>query len=144
MKTIPRKNTHRASRIPLLLSACAAASAFVIAAEPTADTEITVTAERPTPTATVVGRTSSGGQIVLYEVSYRLTYEDLDLATSAGADELRNRVQTAANSACQDLDKLHPLSKPDGSCVRKTAEGSMPQANRAISLAQTKGVAKAK
>lgn len=142
MKTIPRKNILRASRIPLLLSACAAASGVVIAAEPTAVPEITVSAERPT--GTVVGHTSSGGQIVLYEVSYRLNYEDLDLATSAGADELRTRVQTAANSACKDLDKLHPLSKPDGSCVRKTAENSMPQANHAISLAQAKGVAKTK
>ena len=142
MKTIPRKTTLRASRIPLLLSACAAASALVIAAEPPVDTEITVSAERPT--STVVGRTSSGGQIVLYEISYRLNYEDLDLATSAGADELRKRVQVAATSACKDLDKLHPLSKPDGSCVRKTAENSMPQADRAISLAQTKGVAKTK
>ena len=48
MKTIPRRNILRASRIPLVLSACAAASGFVIAAEPTADTEITVSAERPT------------------------------------------------------------------------------------------------
>jgi len=142
MKTIPRRNTLRASRIPLVLSACAAASGFVIAAEPTADTEITVSAERPT--GTVVGHTSSGGQIVLYEVSYRLSYGDLDLATSAGADELRKRVQETASSACKDLDKLHPLSKPDGSCVRKTAENSMPQADRAISLAQAKGVAKTK
>jgi len=140
MKTIPRKDILRASRIPLLLSACAAASGFVIAAEPTAVPEITVSAERPT--GTVLGRTSSGGQIVLYEVSYRLSYEDLDLATSAGADELRTRVQAAANSACKDLDKLHPMSKPDGSCVRKTAENSMPKANHAISLAQAKGVAK--
>ena len=140
MKTIPRKNILRASRIPLLLSTCAAASALVIAAEPTAVPEITVSAERPS--GTVVGRTSSGGQIVLYEVSYRLSYADLDLATSAGADELRTRVHEAANSACKDLDKLHPLSKPDGSCVRKTAESSMPQANQAISLAQAKAVAK--
>ena len=141
MKTITRKDTLRASRIPLLLSACAVASASVFATEPTAIPEITISAERPTDT--VVGRTSSGGQIVMYEVSYRLSYQDLDLATSAGADELRKRVQTAADSACKDLDKLHPLSKPDASCARKTVESSMPQADRAISLAQAK-VAKPK
>ena len=97
MKTIPRRNTLRASRIPLVLSACAAASGFVIAAEPTADTEITVSAERPT--GTVTGHTSSGGQIVLYEVSYRLSYGDLDLATSAGADELLVRLCPGAASS---------------------------------------------
>lgn len=126
------------TRIPLLLSACAAASGLVIAAEPSSVPEITISAERPS--GTVVGRTSSGGQIVSYEVSYRLGYQDLDLATSAGADELRKRVQVAADSACKDLDKLHPLSKPDASCARKTVESSMPQADRAIASAQAKAV----
>src|SRR5262245_63880814 len=105
MKTLSRKTTLRAIRIPLMLSACAAASALVFAVEPTAVPEITISAERHV--GTVVGRTSSGGQIVLYEVSYRLSYQDLDLATSAGADELRKRVQTAADSACKDLEKIH-------------------------------------
>ena len=141
MKTISRRNNLRAGRIPLLLSACAA-SALVIAAEPVPGPEITISAERPS--GTVVGRTSSGAQIVMYEVSYRLSYQDLDLATSAGADELRKRVQSAASSACKDLEKLHPLGKPDSSCARKTAENSMPQAERAISSAQAKEVAKAK
>ena len=104
MKTLP-------TRIPLLLSACAAATGLVIAAEPSSVPEITISAARPS--GTVVGRTSSGGEIVSYEVSYHLGYQDLDLATSAGADELRKRVQVAADSACKDLDKLHPLSKPD-------------------------------
>lgn len=139
MKTIFTRETLRAGRIPLLFSACAA-SAFVFAAEPTAVPEITISAERAA--STVVGRTSSGGQIVLYELSYRLSYDDLDLATSAGADELRKRVQVAATAACKDLDKLHPLEKPDSSCARKAAESSMPQADRAISSAQARKVAK--
>jgi UrcA family protein len=126
----------------LLLSACAAASGLAAASEPAAVPEITISAERPS--GTVVGHSSSGAQIVLDEVSYRLSYDDLDLATSAGADELRKRVQVAADSACKDLDKLHPLNKPDASCARKTAQNSMPQADRAISSAQAKGVAKPK
>ena len=136
MKTLSRKTTLRVRRISLMFSACAVASALVLATEPTAVPEITISAERPV--ATVVGRTSSGGQIVMYEVSYRLSYEDLDLATSAGADELRKRVQAAASSACKDLEKVHPLGKPDPSCARKTVENSMPQADRAISSAQAK------
>ena len=135
MKTISPRDTLRAIRIPLMISACAA-SALSFAAEPTATPEITISAERPAET--VVGRTSSGGQIVLYEVTYRLSYQDLDLATSAGADELRKRVQVAASSACRDLEKVHPLGKPDTSCARKTVESSMPQAERAISSAQSK------
>ena len=144
MKTTSTRDALRAARIPLLLTACAVAPALATAAEPTTTTapDITISAERPV--GTVVGRTSSGGQIVQYEVSYRLSYEDLDLTTSAGADELRKRVQAAATSACKDLDKVNPIEKPDTSCARKTAENSMPQVDRAISRAQGKTAAKPK
>lgn len=142
MKISITNSKLRADRIPLLLSACALASTSVFATETPTGPDITISAERPA--ATVVGRTSSGAQIVQYEVSYRLSYDDLDLTTSAGADELRKRVEVAATSACKDLDKIHPVERPDSSCARKTVEKSMPQADRAISKAQAKVGAKPK
>jgi UrcA family protein len=115
----------------------ALASSAALAADPQAEADVIVQAERAT--TKVVERTSAGIPIVQYELRYRVSYADLDLATSAGADTLKKRVHEAARSACTDLDRLYPLSEPDRSCARKAEDGATPQVADAIKLAQSQG-----
>jgi UrcA family protein len=135
MKTIPERKVRCTRLTVQLFAACAVASSIAIATEPGAENEITILAERPV--GKMVGRTSSGIPIRLYQLSYTVSYADLDLASEAGAKELKKRVQEAATSACKDLDKLYPQTGTDRSCAREATENSMAQADRLILLAQT-------
>ena len=132
MTTIMSKKVRRAGLATLVLAAGALGSSTALAAEP--EVAVTVEAAR----ANVVGRTGAGVPVVQYELRYRVSYADLDLATGAGADTLKKRVQDAARSACADLDKLYPLTEPDRSCARKAEDGAMSQVSTAIAAAQGK------
>lgn len=78
----------------------------------------------------MVGLTSSGILVRQYQLSCSVSYADLDLATSAGADELKRRVTEAARSACKDLDKLYPETDPDRSCPNKAVDNSIKEVAR--------------
>lgn len=118
---------------PLLLAVGAAVSFAALAAE-TDIGAVTVRAERAKEE--VVGRTSSGIPVVVYELGYRVSYVDLDLSTQSGADTLKGRVREAAKSACTDLDRLYPLAAPDRHCARKAEDAAMSQVDAAIAAAQ--------
>lgn len=118
---------------PLLLVLGAAVSSAALATE-TDIGAVTVRAERATEKA--AGRTSSGIPVVIYELGYRVSYVDLDLATPGGADALKERVREAAKSACTDLDRLYPLTATDRYCARKAEDDAMTQVNAAIAAAQ--------
>lgn len=127
------KNMRSTGFASLALAVGAAASSAGLAAESEIGA-VTVRAERATEQ--VVGRTSSGIPVVNYELGYRVSYEDLDLATPSGADTFKERVREAAKSACTDLDKLYPLVAPDPNCARKAANDAMSQVDAAIAAAQ--------
>ncbi|HEU4624569.1 MAG TPA: UrcA family protein [Steroidobacteraceae bacterium] len=142
MMMVTNRNFRRSGYLLLVLATGALGSSAILAAEPGTEAQVTIRAERPTKQ--VVGRTSTGVPIEQYELSYRVSYSDLDLATSAGADALKARVSKAADMACKDLDKLYPLMEPDRSCARKAEEGAMSQVNSAIKMAQAQGETKAR
>lgn len=129
------KNMRRTGLASLVMAVGAVASFAAFAAE-TEIGAVTVRAERATEK--VVGRTSSGMPVVIYELGYRVSYGDLDLATRSGADALKQRVREAAKSACTDLDKLYPLEAPDRYCAIKAADDAMSQVNAAVDAAQKK------
>lgn len=128
--------------VALTLAACAVTSGTVLAADPQPEAQVTIRAERPTKE--VVGRTSSGVPIEEYQLSYRVTFEDLDIATPVGAQALKARVRTAAYSLCEDLDKLYPMAEQDRSCARKAEDGAMSQVNAAITMAAAQAKTKAR
>jgi UrcA family protein len=139
MTTTTRSGARRTSNVALILAASAFASAAVLAADPQPEAQVTIRAERPN--VKVVGRTSSGVPIEEYQLSYRVTFGDLDIATPVGAQALKARVRTAAISLCKDLDQLYPVADHDTSCATKAEEGAMSQVNTAITTAtaQVKG-----
>jgi UrcA family protein len=141
MTTIKIKE-NKARDVALLLATGLLASNAVFSAEPPVESQVTIRAERPT--AKVVGYTNRGAPIEQYEITYRLTFADLDLSTPVGANALKARVYTAANSLCKDLDKLYPATEPDGKCIQKAQDGAMSQVNTAVKLAQVQAQTKTK
>jgi UrcA family protein len=133
---------NRRLRNAVILAVGALASGVAFSAEPTPETQVTIRAERPT--AKVVGRTSSGVPVQAYQLSYHVTFADLDITTPVGANALKARVRTAAYSLCQDLDKLYPTAEVDNTCARKAEDGAMSQVNTAITMAQAQGKTQAK
>jgi UrcA family protein len=68
-----------------------------------------------------------------------VNYSDLDLSTHSGATALQNRVNVTAKAACDELDKIFPLTKSsDGSrsCVNSATKAAMGQAQAAIEAAE--------
>jgi len=137
---------------PLLLVSVSATAAQNTAEEQSAPMEdqtasqVTIQAGRGVVTKKQVGTTYTGIPIELVQLSRRVGYSDLDLSTTAGVDELRNRIQNTAKEACHQLDVLYPLGAPDrdsgtAQCVQEAIDGATPQARAAVAAAQGSGTA---
>jgi UrcA family protein len=58
-------------------------------------------------------------------------YNDIDLATTAGASELHKRIEQTATSLCKELDDKYPLIVDD-SCVKNAVKAAMVDADKVI------------
>lgn len=122
-----------------LLSAAAVAvcigglSATAVAAEN--PQSVTIEASKHGPLAV-----QSGGGVA--QVSQQVSYRDLDLSTRKGADELANRIQSAATNVCGRLETLYPAGslvmqwEAENLCVNGAVHGAMKQAKVAIASAE--------
>jgi len=129
----------RDSRFLLLLAAVAAALALVDmpAVAQQKDKDIAEVKIEATHMVQRVGTTSSGIPVELVQLTRRVNYSDLNLATHSGAVALEQRINDTAQEACKQLDKLYPLSAPaQVSCVKDAVAGAMSQANLAIAAAE--------
>ena len=135
MTNLIRTTTTHIGVASLVLAAGMLVTSAVIAAEPVME-EITVHATRPE--VSEAGRSTVGAPIELITLEYKVSYADLDLATSLGADALRERVKGTAELACDDLNKKYSLSERDRSCVASTEKDAMASAEAAIKLAQAR------
>ena len=69
-------------------------------------------------------------------MTYRVGYEDLDLATPEGKQQLKARVRQAAEEACKDIDAQFPLAGPKGArCVDAAVDAAKPQIRQALAVA---------
>jgi UrcA family protein len=125
----------RASGIALLALGTVAAGAAMAA---DSIEEITVQGSRMT--REVVGRAhSTGAPIELVTLTRHTSYADLDLSTYSGATELRRRVESTAKAACEELDKLFPLTptrENSRTCLRQAIDGTTAQIQAAIDAAE--------
>ena len=113
------------------------------AAEPQNTEEIMVSSERTParsepPVVTSEGKTDTGMPIVQTEVRHHIRFDDLDLATDAGAGALLTRVREVARQGCEDLDKMYAPARPDASCARSAVSKAMLQVNAAIAGAKAR------
>ncbi|HTQ15268.1 MAG TPA: UrcA family protein [Rhizomicrobium sp.] len=70
-------------------------------------------------------------------MSVNVRYDDLDLATRDGADELRWRIRATARDVCRNLAAAYPFYALNGTNCYKTArDDAMVRANEAIQNAR--------
>jgi len=114
----------------------------VMADEPQTTDEITVISSerRPVrsdaPVITSAGKSVTGTPIIQAEIRNQIRFDDLDLATDAGAAELVNRVREAARQGCAELDKIYLPAGPDSICAGSAVRAAMPQIDAAIAEAR--------
>ncbi len=83
--------------------------------------------------------TSSGIPIIEVSLSYGVSVADLDLASHAGATELEQRVNGAAQAACKELGRQYPDSKPkDAECAKAAAAKAMVKVHQLVAAAVKK------
>jgi UrcA family protein len=119
-------------------AAIAAAAVLMIGASALAQQTEGVTVEAARQ-AKIVGRSSSGVPIEQITLTRKVSYTDLDLKTPAGSDALTQRVKDVAKEACEELDKLYPLTQktaPD--CTKQAIDSAMEQVHAAIAAATKK------
>jgi UrcA family protein len=69
-------------------------------------------------------------------LSYKVSYTDLDLTTSAGAKALEGRVNAAALAACKEITRLYPDANPgDTACAKKAAAEAMVKVRELVAAA---------
>jgi len=122
--------THPRSRLwagTVVLLAIAAAPTFATPLD-----QITVEAARITTKE--VGRSSIGAPYEEIFLNARASMTGLDLSTTQGLAEARNRVHTAALCACKQIGRLYPLSEPSDRVCASTAESSALVQVRALAL----------
>lgn len=89
------------------------------------------------PRARQTGRTYTGVPIETLTAQSIVTFDDLNLRTSAGQAELKERVAKAAKTACAWLDEVYPLATPIGpdDCVLDAQKRANDQIEMAINQA---------
>jgi UrcA family protein len=86
-----------------------------------------------------IGRSWAGIPIDVVELTHRVSYRDLDLATPAGVAAFGKRIRATAKEACGQIDRLFPGGLPDTSnraCIDAAVKEAMAQANTVIAAAR--------
>jgi len=84
---------------------------------------------------TMIQLSDYGTPMERFWVDRKVSYADLDLATTAGSTELMRRVTEAAKEACAQVRAADPVDlsdMDDASCLRKATDGALKQVNAAI------------
>jgi len=98
---------------------------------------------RGAPVVTTEGWSRTGIQNQRLQLSENISYSDLNLATPAGASELKARLHDAANAICNRLaesDEPHAAIDAEAhhiECVNGAVDGAMGQVKRAIAVEQS-------
>ena len=71
-----------------------------------------------------------GQQVAL---AYNVSFADLDLRQTAAVHELENRIATAANEICAQLEAMYPVGTPSKEvCARRATDEAMADARAVI------------
>lgn len=100
--------------------------------------QVTVQADRSVKHVTV-GRTYSGIPIEELQLTRHVAYNDLNLRSPAGVEELKHRIKDSAEEACKQLSTLYPLEMwmtDNESCVKSAIDGAMAQLPSAVATAE--------
>ncbi|MGE0031099.1 MAG: UrcA family protein [Steroidobacteraceae bacterium] len=85
-----------------------------------------VTVRGPGIQTTEVERSATGVPVVMFTVSYKVSYEDLDLTTTEGMAELTKRIEDAAKQGCREIGLAYRTAQPsDWLCARHATREAM-------------------
>ncbi len=108
--------------------------------------QIIVHAKRPVQIETrdLGRRAPDGAPVQLVTLKRTVSYADLDLTSTKGAEKLRDRVRAAATASCQQLETLYPVgdstvpgeTQTNQDCIRNAIDSAMPGADAAIAAAR--------
>ena len=125
---------HTANRLALVMFGTLAFSGVALAQESGA--EFIVSSARPSgfSNSSLIGATDE-----IISVSQRVSYADLNLATTSGSREMEARVRNTAKALCDKLERKYPLSAVAvETCVRDTVNKGMADVRTAIAAAEKK------
>ncbi|HEX4051287.1 MAG TPA: UrcA family protein [Steroidobacteraceae bacterium] len=124
-----------------LIAGLGIAGASIAVAAPAVNELPEVVVEAGPAIKTIVGQAyGTGAPIEKTTMDYHVSYADLDLVKHADVLELNKRVETAAHTACQQLDELNPIERPKlRSCMDDAVRGASQQIREAITSAQARG-----
>jgi UrcA family protein len=127
-------NRLTANRLALVMFGSLVFSGAALAQE--AEAEFVVSSSR----ASGLTRGSlPGASEQIISISQRVSYADLNLASTAGSREMEERVRNTARTLCEKLDQKYPLSGVDViTCVRNTVSKSMADVRTATTAAEKK------
>lgn len=136
-------NFSRTLPIVLASAGLAFSSALAVADQKASDmSEVRIEAARHVTAKRIGQSATTGAPIEIVQLTRRVNYSDLDLATHVGALELENRIKATAREACRQLDMLYPYGTEEGMgtqglhCVDDATGGAMLQARTAIAAAE--------
>ena len=94
-----------------------------------------VTVRGPGIQSTEVERSSMGVPVVMFTVSYKVSYEDLDLKTTEGMAELTKRVEDAAKQGCREIGLAYRTAQPsDWVCARHATKEAMDEVQQLVAV----------
>jgi UrcA family protein len=131
-------------KAPLLLATIglAVASGVAVAAEPNASELNGIVVQYgivvQSPKITTEYSPWSRTWVEHYSANVRVAYSDLNLADTAGVQALHARVVTAAQFACQKLNRVIAVS--DQKCVEGTLAATQPRVQAALNAAMQAAV----
>jgi UrcA family protein len=92
-----------------------------------------VTVRAPGIEKTEVKRSSTGVPVVMFTVSYKVSYEDLDLRTTEGMAELTKRIEDAAKQGCREIGLAYRTAQPSGwLCARHASKEAMAEVQQSV------------
>jgi len=92
-----------------------------------------VTVRAPGIEKTEVERSSTGVPVVMFTVSYKVSYEDLDLRTTEGMVELTKRIEDAAKQGCREIGLAYRTAQPsDWLCARHASKEAMAEVQQSV------------
>jgi UrcA family protein len=92
-----------------------------------------VTVRGPGIQTTEVERSSTGVPVVMFTVSYKVAYEDLDLTTTDGMAELTKRIEDAARQGCREIGLAYRTAQPsDWLCTRYATKEAIAEVKQLV------------
>ena len=92
-----------------------------------------VTVRGPGIQSTEVERSSTGVPVVMFTVSYKVSYEDLDLTTTEGMAELTKRIEDAAMQGCREIGLAYRTAQPsDWLCAKYATKEALAEVQQLI------------